>query len=79
MKTRKEQNKILKVGIKDFHIVTNVLHVHMKRNAVMQTEFDKEMNAMKKTVAAAVLIFEAARKRADLAKITAEEAKKKKG
>ena len=72
MRTHEEQNKILKVGIKDFHIVTNVLHVHIKRNAVIRTEFDNKMKVIQKAVAAAVVISEAARKRADLAKMTAE-------
>ena len=51
MRTCEEQDKILRIGIKDFHIVTNVLHVHMKRNAVMLTKFDNKMDAMQKTVA----------------------------
>ena len=67
MKVREEQNKILKVGIKDFHIVTNVLHVHMKRNAVMRTEFEEKMLAMGKTVKVATDLAEKVEKRASVA------------
>ena len=45
----------MKVGIKDFFILTNVLHVLMKRNAVMRTEFDAKLNAIEKVCQAAVL------------------------
>ena len=58
MKTLKEQNKILKIGIKDFFVVTNVLHVHMKRNAVMSTEIDTKLKAIGKVCQAAVLAAE---------------------
>ena len=78
MKVREEQNKILKVGIQDFHIVTNVLHVHMRRNAVMRTEFNERLLAMGNTVKVAKDVAEKASKRADLAKTTADAAMKKK-
>lgn len=78
MKTREDQNKILQVGMKDFHIVTNILHVHIKHNAVIKTEFEEEMNAMKKAVAAAVVMSHAACKRTDLAKTTTDAMTKKK-
>ena len=68
MKTREEQNKILRIGIKDFHIVTNIFHVHMKPNADMQAEFDDKMDAMQKTVAEAGRKAEAARVKADQVK-----------
>ena len=78
MKVREEQNKILKVGIQDFHIVTNVLHVHMRQNAVMRTEFDEKLLAMGNTVKVAKELAEKAGKRADTAKNTADAAMKKK-
>ena len=55
MKTREEQNTILKVGIKDFFLVINVLHIHMKRNTVMRTKFDAKLKAIEKVCQAAVL------------------------
>ena len=61
MKTREEQNKILKVGIKDFFVVTNVLHVHMKQNAVMRTKFKTKLEAINMVVKNAVLMAEKAR------------------
>ena len=78
LKTREEQEKILRVGIKDFHIVTNVLHVHMKRNAVMQTEFNSKMDATQKSVVAAVASSEKSGKRADQAKTAVDALAKKK-
>ena len=79
MKTREEQNKILRYGIKDFHIVTNIFQVHMKRNAVMRAEFDDKLKAMQASVAAAVVVSEAAKKRSDLAKNAVDTLAKKKG
>ena len=77
MKTREEQNKILRYGIKDFHIVTNIFQVHMKRNAVMRAEFDDKLKAMQASVAAAVVVSEAAKKRSDLAKNVVDSLAKK--
>lgn len=67
LKTREEQNKILKVGIKDFVVVTNVLYVHMKRNAVMRTEFETKLEAINTVVKNAVLMAEKARLSGDKA------------
>ena len=58
--------------------MTNVLHVHMKRNAVMRTEFDEKMHAIEKTVKAAMDLADLPRKRADTAKNVADQAMKKK-
>ena len=55
--------------------MTNVFHVHMNRNAVMRTEFDEEVAALKKSMAAAVVLAEKSTKRADQAKNAADDAK----
>lgn len=39
MKAQEEQNRILKIGFKNFYIVTNVLYVYMKLYTVMCTEY----------------------------------------
>lgn len=67
MKTRKEQNKILKVGTKDFFIVTNLLHVHLKRNAFMRTEFNAKLTKMEKFCKLGLLAAEKSQKVADKA------------
>ena len=79
MKTREEQNKILRIGIKDFHIVTNIFHVHMKCNAVMRTKFDNKMDKIQKTVVETGRKAEVARVKADQAKNAVDALAKKKG
>ena len=74
MKVCEEQNKILKVGIQDFHIVTNVLHVHMRRNAVMRTEFEEKMFKLEKAVKGATEQAVLAEKRASVASNKADAA-----
>ena len=67
LKTCKEQNNILKVSIKDFFVVTNVLHVHMKQNAVMGTKFDLKFLEMEELCTKTAATVEKAQKVADKA------------
>ena len=71
LKTREEQDKILKVGIRDFYIVTNVLHVHMEQNTVMRIEFDNRMTTMEKICKDALNQADKARSTADKKKTVA--------
>ena len=54
--------------------MTNVLHVHMKRNAVMRTEFEEKRFKMEKAVKAATDLVEKAEKRASVASNKADAA-----
>ena len=76
LNTREKQNKIFKVGIKDFFIVTNVLHVHMKRKAVMRTEFDYRLLEIEKVCKLTAKKAKKGRTTAVKAKQVAEKVKK---
>ena len=67
---------LLKVSINDFFIVTNLLHIHMKQNAVMPTEFNNRLIKMEEVCKLAMALAEKARVTTDKAKQLADKAKK---
>ena len=59
------------MGFDDFLAVTNILHIHMKKNAVMQTEFTILMNKMEELCTKTMTLSEKTKKVADSAGSTA--------
>ena len=56
----------MKIGLNDFLVVTNVLHLHMK-NAVMRTKLFTAILEMEDLCSMATSISEVAKKKADQA------------
>ena len=60
--TREETNRILSIGIDNCLMVTNVLHVHVKQNAVMRCEYESTIKFLKAECLKAVAAAEKATK-----------------
>ena len=71
LKIWEEQNQILLMEFDNFPTLTKVLHLHLKKNTVMQTEFTVPMSKMEEFCTKAMKLSEKAKKVADLARSTA--------
>ena len=67
LKTREEQERIMSMGLNQFPAVANVLQLHMKKNAVMRTEFSVALNRMEELCTKSMQLAEKAKKVADAA------------
>ena len=67
LKMREEQERIMSMGLNQFPAVANVLQLHMKKNAVMRTEFSVALSRMEELCTKSMQLAEKAKKVADAA------------